>query len=166
MIASLLIAAAVAAAPADPATLSDAARAIEAGRLEQARAMIGRAVAAGAGGPSIDRLLADLAFASGKDAEALPRYRQLLSAKDAHPLIAERAAIAALRLGDFQAAAPLVDRGVNQSRYEAVPLALGHECVELLELIHDQNKRRRFAWDDVFDGPPQSRGVGHHLLDQ
>ncbi|HJU77895.1 MAG TPA: tetratricopeptide repeat protein [Sphingomicrobium sp.] len=112
MIASLLIAAAVAAAPADPATLSDAARAIEAGRLEQARTMIGRAVAAGGGGPQIDRLLADLAFASGKDAEALPRYRQLLYAKDAHPLIAERAAIAALRLGDFQAAAPLVELAV------------------------------------------------------
>ena len=112
MIASLLIAAAVAAAPADPATLSDAARAIEAGRLEQARTMIGRAVAAGGGGPQIDRLLADLAFASGKDAEALPRYRQLLNAKDAHPLIAERAAIAALRLGDFQAAAPLVELAV------------------------------------------------------
>ena len=72
MITALLVAAAVAAAPADPAMLSDAARAIEAGRLEQARTMIGRAVAAGAGGPQVERLLADLAFASGKDAEALP----------------------------------------------------------------------------------------------
>jgi tetratricopeptide (TPR) repeat protein len=112
MIASLLIAAAVAAAPADPATLSDAARAIEAGRLEQARTMIGRAAAAGAGGPQIDRLLADLAFASGKDAEALPRYQQLLTAKDADPIVAERAAISALRLGDFRTAAPLVERAV------------------------------------------------------
>ena len=95
MIASLLIAAAVAAAPADPATLSDAARAIEAGRLEQARAMIGRAVAAGAGGPSIDRLLADLAFASGKDAEARALSTDAADVNVAREAIESGAALAA-----------------------------------------------------------------------
>ena len=112
MIASLLIAAAVAAAPADPAMLSDAGRAIEAGRLDQARMMIGRAVAAGASGAQIDRLLADLAFASGKDEEALARYRQLLTVTDADPRIAEHAAISALRLGDLQSAGPFAERAV------------------------------------------------------
>ena len=44
--------------PAQP--LSEAAHAIQAGRLDQARLMIGNAVKAGVRGPEVDRLLADL----------------------------------------------------------------------------------------------------------
>ena len=62
--------------PAQP--LSEAAHAIQAGRLDQARLMIGNAVKAGVRGPEVDRLLADLAYASGDYAGALPRYLQLL----------------------------------------------------------------------------------------
>jgi Flp pilus assembly protein TadD len=102
MILPLLIAASVAAAPPTPAAspFADAAHAIDVGRLDQAKLMIERAMAAGAKGPEVDRLLADLAFASGSDSEALDRYRQLLRAgqKDQH--LCEHGAIAALRLLD------------------------------------------------------------------
>ena len=74
----LAIAAAVAASPATaslPAnTLEEASQALEAGRLEQARLMIARAVANGRKGTEIDRLTAELAFASGKNAQALAGY--------------------------------------------------------------------------------------------
>ena len=58
----LLAAALAAAATPPPEPLSEAAHAIAAGRLDQARLMIGTAVQAGAKGVAIDRLLADLAF--------------------------------------------------------------------------------------------------------
>jgi Flp pilus assembly protein TadD len=112
MILPLLIAANVAAAAAPaaaPPSLADAAHAIEVGRLDQGRLMIERALAAGVKGPQVDRLLAELAFKSGNDAEALARSRQVLvaSPKDAH--VCEIGAIAALRLRDTAGAAPLVE---------------------------------------------------------
>jgi len=56
----ILLAAAVVAAATPPAEpLSEAAHAIEAGRLDQARIMISDAVKTGAKGDSVDRLLAD-----------------------------------------------------------------------------------------------------------
>ena len=54
--------------------LDQAARAIDAGRLDQARLMIAQQIAAGAKGPKLERLLADLAYASGNYAEAVARY--------------------------------------------------------------------------------------------
>ena len=101
---SLLMAAAVAAASPPANALSEAAHAIEAGRLEQARKMIADAVAAGAAGPRIERLLADLAYTSGRNAEALARYQALLTRAPTDPLLAERAGIAALKAGDTAAA--------------------------------------------------------------
>jgi Flp pilus assembly protein TadD len=114
MIASLLIAATVAAAP--PTRLSDAAHAIHAGRLEQARLMIGRAIAAGAKGREVDRILADLAFASNKNDEALARYQQLLNATPADSRLAERAGIAALKLGYMASATNLIDRATAAAK--------------------------------------------------
>lgn len=107
---SLLLAAAVATASPPANALSEAAHAIEAGRLEQARKMIANALAAGATGMPVERLLADLAFKSGRNAEALARYQALLAKLPTDPLLAERAGIAALKTGDSVRAAPFLER--------------------------------------------------------
>src|SRR6266550_3565268 len=97
MIAALLVAfgiataAAEAPAPAEPALLQDASHAIAVGRLDQARLMIGKAIASGAAGPSVERILADFAFASGNYAEALARYRQLAVAGPRDASVCEQA---------------------------------------------------------------------------
>lgn len=110
MILALLVAAGAAvSSPADPRLL-EAAHAIANGRLEQARTMIGNAVAAGASGPPVERMHADLAFASGRNSEALTRYMALIAANPADLLVAERAGIAALRSGDLERAGPLIER--------------------------------------------------------
>ena|SRR4249919_3546027 len=99
-------------------SLSEVEHAIDAGRLEQARLMIGRAVAGGMSGPQIDNVLADLAFASEKYDEALGRYRQLLAARPGDSRLAERAGISALKQGDVAVAAPFIERatkGANPS---------------------------------------------------
>ena len=116
MIVAAAIAAAVSAAqPAPPVAavgppaLPEIAQAIEAGRLEQARLMIGKAMSAGASGPGVERLIADLAFKSGKNEEALARYEPLIPTSADKALIAERAGIAALKLGQVDRAGPLID---------------------------------------------------------
>ena len=106
---SLLLAAAVATASPPANALSEARHAIDAGRLEQARKMIANAIAAGATGIPVERLLADLAYKSGHDAEALARYQALLGKFPTDPLLAERAGIAALKTGN-PAASVLLDR--------------------------------------------------------
>lgn len=109
---ALALAVAAPAAASDTApipTLAQTAHAIDAGRFDQARLMIGRMVAHGSKGPRIDRLLADLAFASGDNATALALYRTFL-AKGGDPLMYERAGIAAIKLGDFASAGPLIKR--------------------------------------------------------
>ena len=119
MIFAAAIAAAVSAAqpalpaPASPPSLAEASQALEAGRLEQARLMIGNALAAGAKGFEIDRLLADLAFASGKNDEALARYEQLIAAGSGSALMAERAGIAALKLGHVERALPMITLAID-----------------------------------------------------
>ena len=119
MIVALLIAASTAAAspvaPAasQPVNLTEAAHAIDVGRLDQARQMVGRAIAVGAKGPLVDRLLADLAFASGANAEALPRYEQLLAKAPADTMLAEHAGIAALRVGDLERARRWLERATG-----------------------------------------------------
>ena len=118
MIGSALIALSVAAAtpklPAPP--LAEAEHAINAGRLEQARLMIGRAVAAGVTGPQVDRLLADFAFASGKNEEAQLRYQRLLAADPTNPVLAERAGISALKVGNVATAVVLIDRSTKSPK--------------------------------------------------
>jgi Flp pilus assembly protein TadD len=115
----ILLAAAIAAAqpvtPAKPQVqpLSEAAHAIEAGRLEQARIMIGNAVQAGEKGPAIDRLMADLAYASGDYAKALPAYLTALVGKTGDALLYERAGVSALHLGQLSQAGPLLDRATT-----------------------------------------------------
>jgi Flp pilus assembly protein TadD len=119
MISALLIAGTVAAAtPGVPArvaappsvSLADVEHAIAAGRLDQARIMISRAIASGMKGTQIDRPLADLAYASGNYAEALARYEKLLQWNPNDRAVAERAGLAALKLGDAGRAAPFIDR--------------------------------------------------------
>lgn len=118
LLAALLLAAAAPAAPdlptAEP-SLSGAAHAIEAGRLDQAKAMIGAAIGAGAKGEVVDRLLADLAFVRGEDRQALAGYLLLLARHPRDVLLLERAGIAALRLGDLDQAVALLDRATREA---------------------------------------------------
>jgi Flp pilus assembly protein TadD len=104
----------VPAAPADPAPvvqpLSEAAHAIDAGRLDQARIMVSNAIKAGVRGKELDRVVADLAFASGDYHAALPAYRALLVGNAADRLLYEKAGLAALRVGKLDQAAPLLER--------------------------------------------------------
>jgi len=123
----MIIALALALALADPAptappspgtsspsiSLSEAGRAIAAGRLDQAKQMLGVAVAAGAKGEPVDRLLADLALARGEYQSALGFYRALLATHPSDPLLLERAGIAALRLGRTTEATALLDRATQ-----------------------------------------------------
>ncbi|HJR83275.1 MAG TPA: tetratricopeptide repeat protein [Sphingomicrobium sp.] len=115
----ILLAAAIAAAtPAPPAQpqvqpLSEAAHAIEAGRLQQARIMIGNAVRAGERGPAIDRLLADLAYAGGDYAKALPAYLQALVGNSGDVSLYERAGISALKMRNMAQAEPLLERATK-----------------------------------------------------
>lgn len=98
-----------------PATLSltEAGRAIAAGRLDQAKAMLAAAVAAGAKGDPVDRLLADLSFARGEYSQALGFYQGLLVVHPNDPLLLERAGIAALNLGRSGEATALLDRATR-----------------------------------------------------
>jgi Flp pilus assembly protein TadD len=126
MIPALLIAAHVAAGapqarPADagppPAEIiSGAEHAIEAGRLEQASLMVARAMTAGASGPQLARVLADLAFARGNYAEALVRYQSLVGKAPNNALLLERAGLAALKLGEADRASPFLIRATALPR--------------------------------------------------
>lgn len=114
MISVLLLAfsaatAAASPATADPTMVRDAAQAIEAGRLEEARLMIARAVGAGARGAAVEQLMADLAFVSGKYADALAGYSDLAATGHKDQRVCERGAIAALELGQPGEAKPFVD---------------------------------------------------------
>jgi tetratricopeptide (TPR) repeat protein len=110
----------VAAAASAPATVPDphkliggAAQAIDSGRFVQARIMTGRAMSLGLRGAEVDRVLADLAFGEGRYAEAVIRYDALLLSNPANASLLERAAIAALRLGDLVHARPLIVRATT-----------------------------------------------------
>ncbi len=112
MIQALLLAAVLASTPpANP--LSEAAHAISVGRLDQARIMIGAAVKAGAKGNAVDRLLADLAFESGDFPTALVRYKALLATNSGDLALAGRAGMAALRTGEMDRAAILLERATR-----------------------------------------------------
>ena len=96
-------------------SLSEAGRAIAAGRLDQARSMLGTAVAAGAKGEPVDRLLADLALARGEYETALGLYKALLVNHPNESLLLERGGIAALHVGRTGEATALLDRATQAS---------------------------------------------------
>lgn len=100
-------------APPSAISLSEAGRAIAAGRLDQARAMMGMAVAAGAKGEPVDRLLADLALARGENETALGLYKALIAEHPDESLLLERGGIAALRMGRLAEATDLLDRATR-----------------------------------------------------
>lgn len=106
----LLVFASVAAAAPQDGRLTEAAHAISAGRLDQARTMVGEAIAAGAKGDQLDLVLADLAYSSGRSSEALARYEALLQRMPDDARFQERALIAALKLGDMTKASALASR--------------------------------------------------------
>ena len=93
--------------------LSEAAHALAAGRVEQARLMIANSVKAGVQGPELDRLLADLAFASGDYKAALARYEQLLVENGTDALLYERAGISALKSGDREQSSRLLEKATS-----------------------------------------------------
>ena len=97
--AAAALAAAVSAAP------SEIDGAIAMGRFDQARLMIAAKVKAGATGEAIERPLAALAYATGRNEEALGRLEALLRASPDDPLLLEQATIAALRSGRKDVAA-------------------------------------------------------------
>ena len=118
MILSLLAAATVTSVPAVPPQdtrnlISGAEHAIRVDRLDQAKVMVGRAIAAGANGPILDHALADLAYALGKNAEALARYGELLKIFPSDQSLLEPAAIAAIKLGDYNQAFSLLSRATS-----------------------------------------------------
>ena len=122
MILELLAAGAMAAAEPAPAPappppvvqpLSEAAHAIEAGRLDQARIMVANAVKAGVKGRELDRVLADLAYMSGDYEAALPAYRALLVGSTGDARLYERAGLSALRVHDINQASSLLERATT-----------------------------------------------------
>lgn len=100
-------------APSSALSLSEVGRAIAAGRLDQAKAMLGTAVAAGARGEPVDRLLADLSLARGEYETALGLYKGLLVNHPNESLLLERGGIAALHLGRDAEATALLDRATQ-----------------------------------------------------
>jgi Flp pilus assembly protein TadD len=100
--------------PQSQISLAEAGRAIAAGRLDQATSILRVAVAAGAKGEPVDRLLADLAFARGENEQALALYKALLAGHPDELLLLERAGIAALRLGRVAESTVLLDRATRQ----------------------------------------------------
>ncbi|HEY0628613.1 MAG TPA: tetratricopeptide repeat protein, partial [Sphingomicrobium sp.] len=102
-------------AAASQVSLADAGQAIAASRLDQARQILGVALAAGVKGEPVDRLLADLAYASGDYHQAIRIYGGLLASHPDEPLLLERAGISALRLGRAADATALLDRATRQA---------------------------------------------------
>jgi Flp pilus assembly protein TadD len=109
----LLLAVGVATASPAADRLADAEHAINVGRLDQARAMISAAIAGGTTGEPIDRLMADLAFASGNSGEALARYKVLVGLHPQDELVVERAAISAIKVGELRLAKGLIDHATS-----------------------------------------------------
>jgi Flp pilus assembly protein TadD len=109
----LLAAAAFLAAAGGPNNLAEAEHAIDANRLIQARHMLADALAAGESGPKVDRLVADLAFADGRWAEAQARYTELVKADPKDVRSAERAARSSLKLGNAASARELLKTAIS-----------------------------------------------------
>ena len=84
--------------------------AVSAGRVHQAKAMLTVLIAAGGKGPLVDRLRADVAYASGSNEEALARYAALLQRHPDNGEMLERAASAALKVKKVVRAKALAER--------------------------------------------------------
>lgn len=96
----------LAAAPSGGEAVKEASLALSRGRPVQAREMIRAAVASGASGRAVDRLLADLAFAEQRWPEAAAGYDALVAAGVRDARVFEAMAIAALAQSkDAEAAA-------------------------------------------------------------
>jgi Flp pilus assembly protein TadD len=118
MILSLVAAASLAsqspaAATADPSILADASEAIQDGRLEEAKLLIGRAMSEGFSGATVERLMANLAFASGNYDEAVGLFQQLVRSPAKRPSDCEKGAISALKVGRITDAKPLADCAIG-----------------------------------------------------
>ena len=75
--------------------------------------MIANAINAGTKGPEIDRLVADLAYASGDYKGALPLYLRLLLTNNNDGVMYERAGVSAMQIGDLAQAEKLLERATN-----------------------------------------------------
>jgi Flp pilus assembly protein TadD len=109
----LFVAAILLATAAAPNTLDEAEHAIDANRLIQAKHMLADALAAGQRGPKVDRLVADLAFAEGRWAEAQARYTDILKSNPGDARSAERAARSSLMLGNATPARALLETAIS-----------------------------------------------------
>jgi Flp pilus assembly protein TadD len=98
--------------PSNPSILNGAAHAIQEGRLDQGRLMIAQALRLGYKGAPVERLLADLAFASRNYEEALARYTNLVAGGARDGRLCQKGAISALELGRIADAGPLGDCAV------------------------------------------------------
>lgn len=96
----------------DPTILQDASHAIDAGRLEEAKLIIARAISEGFRGVPIERLTADLAFASGNYVQAWAAYQRLAASPAKRVHDCENGAIAALEIDRVADAQPLVECAV------------------------------------------------------
>jgi Flp pilus assembly protein TadD len=99
--------------PVGVSVFKDASHAIDVGRLEEAKLLIARAVAAGFTGAPIERLTADLNFASGNYVPALSVYQHLAASSAKQPSDCEKGAISALEVGRTVDAKPLVECAVG-----------------------------------------------------
>jgi Flp pilus assembly protein TadD len=113
---TLLTAAFLASQSASAPDLGEIEHAIQSNRLEQARQMLGAAMAAGESGAEIDKLLADLAFAKKNWPEAATRYSALATAAPNDGRSAERAAIADIMLGQLSTAETLADTAIASGK--------------------------------------------------
>lgn len=91
--------------------VGEARHALRQGRPIQAREMVRIAMGKGTSGPALDHLLADLAFAEGRWAEATARYQVLILDGKRSANLFEQAAIAALKQGHDKQAMALLDAG-------------------------------------------------------
>lgn len=113
MLALLMLAGAAASAP--DSGLAEAKHAIEVGRIDQARIMVAAAIASGASGEPVERILADLAFASADNANALARYAALAQRHPDEAFLLERAGISTARLGNADQARSFAERAAALS---------------------------------------------------
>jgi len=88
-------------------------RAIAMRRFDQAQMMISAAVKEGSPSAAIKRPLAALAFAAGRNEEALARLAALLVASPNDALLLEQATIAAIRCGETEQAALFAARATR-----------------------------------------------------
>jgi len=101
--------------PVDSSIFQDASHAIDAGRLQEARLLLARAISAGYRGTPVARLTAQLDFVSGKYFEAWAAFQRLALSPDKRKGDCEKGAISALQIGRFSDAKPLVDCAVADS---------------------------------------------------